>query len=591
MLSSLHQKITTSFTRFRHSLASFDALPQLTLLGVIIGCLCGFLIVLFRSAIEIPLAYFLPQGHESFETLPLLGYFLLPVIGALIIGTILHFVPVNHRAVSVGHVLERVHNYQGRLSFGNWLVQFFGGILCLLTGQSVGREGPAAMIGAGAASLTGQWLRLPNNSLSTLVGCGVAAAISASFNTPIAGVIFAMEVVLMRYTITGFIPVMMASVCGLLVTRATLGEDLFFSVQNAQISLAEIPFLLIAGLIIGTFAAFYMLMHLRFNQFSHHPIFLRIMIGGIATGLLGILFPEILGLGYDTINLALQGELTINLLLGIAVAKIVATSISVGLGMPGGLIGPQLLIGACLGGLIGTIGTLFFPDTVGNHGIYVLLGMAAMMGSVINAPLAALTAVVELTYSPSIIFPSMMIIVISCLSTRLLLKREGIFVEQLKQQGTALNNGPLQQVLGTVGVRNAMTTAFLQTADIVSINNAQQLLQNKPVWLVIDNDKDDLEPILLRASDLALAVSKAQAEEDTDTTTTSENEQIINLLEIPGQRFNLISIHELASLLEAKQSIDTASADALMVVPQIQTSSKRKILGIITRETVNNYYN
>ena len=593
LLSSLINKTSQGFTQFRHSLAGFDALPQLTFLGVIIGCLCGLLIVLFRLAIEWPLALFLPQGHESFETLPVIATFLLPVIGAFIIGLCLHFTSPKYRAVSVGYVLERVHNFQGRLSFGNWLVQFFGGILCLLTGQSVGREGPAVLIGAGAASLTGQWLRLPNNSLSTLVGCGVAAAISASFNTPIAGVIFAMEVVLMRYTITGFIPVMMASVCGSLVARATLGEDLFFTIDNAEISLREIPFLLIAGLIIGTFAAFYMMMHLRFSQFNQRPVFARIMIAGVITGTLAILFPEILGLGYDTINLALEGQLAINLLLGIAIAKIVATSISVGLGMPGGLIGPQLLIGACIGGLIGTIGTLFFPNTIDNHAIYVLLGMAAMMGSVINAPLAALTAVVELTYSPSIIFPSMMIIVISCLTTRVLLKREGIFVAQLKQQGTALNNGPLQQVLGTVGVRNAMNTAFVQTGTKVSANKASKLLERKPVWLVIDNDEDDLDPILLRASDLALALSslEQQTQEQDLPDTANKDEPTIDLLEIPGQRFDLIRIHELASLLEAKQSIDGVNAEALMVVPQIQTSSKTKILGIITRDTVNNYYN
>lgn len=593
MLSSLSQTITRGFTQFRHSLASFDALPQLTVLGALIGCLCGLLIVAFRLAIELPLGFFLPDGDESFEALTSLWHFLLPVIGAVIIGGILHFIPPKNRAVSVGHVLERVHNYQGRLSFVNWLVQFFGGILCLLTGQSVGREGPAVMIGAGAASVTGQWLRLPNNSLSTLVGCGVAAAISASFNTPIAGVIFAMEVVLMRYTITGFIPVIMASFCGLLVTRATLGEDLFFTVANANVSLDEIPFLLASGLIVGSFAALYMAIHLRCHQLAHRPIFLRILIGGVITGAIGMLFPEILGLGYDTINSALQGELTIALLLGITLAKIVATSISIGLGMPGGLIGPQLFIGACIGGLIGAVGFLFFPETIDNQAVYVLLGMAAMMGSVLNAPLAALTAVLELTFSPSIIFPSMLTIVISCMTTRLLLKREGIFVEQLKQQGTALNNGPMQQVLGTVGVRNAMTTAFVQTNVKISLEQAKRLLHNKPVWIVIDDDQDDIEPILLRASDLALATSQPSQAQGVIEEPLDEIDlnQTINLLEIPGQRLDLISIHELASLLEAKQSIDASNAEALMVVPQIQTSTKTKILGIITRETVNNYYN
>jgi len=210
---------------------------------------------------------------------------------------------------------------------------------------------------------------------------------------------------------------------------------------------------------------------------------------------------------------------------------------------------------------------------------------------VINAPLAALTAVVELTYSPSIIFPSMLVIVISCLTTRLLLKREGIFVELLKQQGTALNNGPLQQVLGTIGVRNAMSTAFVRTDINVSQQKAKHLLQNKPQWLMIDNEHDELAPILLRASDLALALSAQEQQNQEANNENDGNTDTIDLLEIPGQRFDLIAIHELASLLEAKQSLDQSSAEALFVIPQIQTSSKPKILGIITRETVNNYYN
>ena len=597
LFSYIHQIIHRRFTLFRHSLAGIDALPQLTLLGGIIGCLCGLLIVLFRLAIEMPLNGLLPFGHESFEALPAFSHFLLPIIGALTIGLIMHYIPKANRVVSVGHVLDRVHNHQGRLSAGNWLTQFTGGILCLWSGQSVGREGPAVLIGAGAASLTGQWLRLPNNSLSTLVGCGVAAAIAASFNTPIAGVIFAMEVILMRYTITGFIPIMMASVSGALITRICLGEELFFTVRHADIDLHEMPFLLLAGVIIGLFAAIYMTIHLKMSRFAHHPIFARILVAGLITGSLGLIYPEILGLGYDTINTAMQGGFAVYALLGIAIAKILATSISVGLGMPGGLIGPQLFIGACIGGVIGSMGSVLFPEIIDSPYIYVLLGMAAMMGSVINAPLAALTAVLELTYSPSIIFPSMLIIVISCLTTRTIMRREGIFVAQLKQQGTALNNGPLQQVLGTVGVRNAMTTSFSETTAIISLEKAKQLLRDKPQWLVINlNNEVEFTPSILRASDLALAVS-AYEQEQSDESPTMPNQDAthgaieINLIDIPGQRFDAITIHELASLLEAKQRLDEHKAEALIVVPQIQTSPQLNVLGIITPENVNSHYN
>ena len=229
MITYIATHTRNALARFRHRLADIDALPQLTLLGIAIGCAAGLLIVLFRYAIELPLSYILPGNNENFEGLSHFWHFALPVAGALIIATGLHHLKDKDRSVSVGHVLERLHNFQGRMPLTNMIVQFIGGAISLITGQSVGREGPAVHMGASIASLIGQKLQLPNNSLSTLIGCGVAAAIAASFNTPVAGVIFAMEVVLMSYSITGFIPVMMASVCGALIARATFGDETFFT--------------------------------------------------------------------------------------------------------------------------------------------------------------------------------------------------------------------------------------------------------------------------------------------------------------------------------------------------------------------------
>jgi len=177
-------------------------------------------ILVFRITMDYLLgAWLLPNGSESFEALGHLERFALPMIGAAILGATLNRVSVEGRRVGVVHVMERLSRHQGQLPARNALIQFFGGMLSLVTGQSGGREGPAIHVGAASASLLGQTLNLPNNSMRVLVACGVAAAIAGSFNTPLAGVIFAMEVVMMEYTLGSFIPIIVASVVTTVMTR------------------------------------------------------------------------------------------------------------------------------------------------------------------------------------------------------------------------------------------------------------------------------------------------------------------------------------------------------------------------------------
>ena len=248
------------------------------------------------------------------------------------------------------------------------------------------------------------------------------------------------------------------------------------------------------------------------------------------------------------------------------------------MGIPAGLIGPQLFIGACLGGIISIVGHYLFPDSISNNGIYVLLGMAAMMGAVLNAPLAALMAVLELTYNPGIIFPSMLIIVVACVVTRQLYQCEGIFVEQLNLKGTRLDVGPIQQILNNIGVRSAMNTAFVETATVITKATANHLLTKNPLWVVIHTEEQHL---LLKAADLAIAIKTLENDAD-------QNQ--IDLLEIPGERLNLMPIAELYNLFEAKKILDKQQGGALFVSPQIQTTPNPQVIGIITTDTIANYY-
>ncbi|HAP53266.1 MAG TPA: chloride channel protein, partial [Marinobacter adhaerens] len=244
---------------FRRRLSGVDALPQLAVLGLLSGLITGGVILVFRLAIEWPLEHFLPgDGSESFEQLDLITRGLLPLAGALGLGLLMHRLATHDRKVGIVHVMERLNYHQGYISMRSAIVQFISGVATVVSGQSAGREGPAVHLGAAFSSLMGQWMRLPNNSIRTLVACGCAAAISASFNTPISGVIFAMEVVMMEYTIAGFTPIILASVSAAIVTQAVYGTEPAFNVPALTMnSLTEIPWILAIAVIIGISAALF----------------------------------------------------------------------------------------------------------------------------------------------------------------------------------------------------------------------------------------------------------------------------------------------------------------------------------------------
>lgn len=588
--SRLKQRANGYLRDFRHSLSYIDALPQLTLLGCIVGLLTGAIIVCFRLLVELPLGLWLAEP-ENFEQLSPNIRAALILSGALVLATALHFIPAKYRDVSVSHVLDRMHNHQGKLPFRNWLVQFFGAAIAILSGQSIGREGPVTHMGAGAASLFAQWLRLPNNSVHTMVGCGVAAAISASFNTPMAGVIFAMEVLAMEYTIVGFVPVILASVMGTMINQAALGDAGFITVGNTDIgSLLELPVIIAIGVIIAAFAGAYIRLNLFALSFKTKPIFLRVALAGLIAAGVSLVVPEIMGMGYDTVNAALSGKLAFIALLCIALAKLCVTPITVGLGIPGGLIGPLLVIGACVGAALGTLANLAFPTLGANPAFYVMIGMAAMMAATINAPLTALVTVLELTYNPNVIFPAMLVIVVACLCTRQIFKVKGIFIEQLNASKRSLDFTPAKQALRRAGVMSVMDTRFKITSREITEEKAKGLLVSNPKWIVITNDEGRYAHTL-HAADLAnfLQNQKEQESESTPQEEQSETIEPIDLLEIPSRNYRLSAIQDTASLLEAMQTFSQDSSEVLYV-SRSRGAFAGDIQGILTRSSIENYY-
>jgi H+/Cl- antiporter ClcA len=397
--------------RFRLRGAPPEALPQLAAFGLACGLAAGALMVVFRMTIEGTQALFLPAGNpENYEALGAAARLLLPLAGGIAIGVFFQCLPAAARDVGPAHVLDALARSGARLPLRNALAQWAGAALSIVAGHSVGREGPAIHLGAACGSLGGQRLALPEGSLHVLVACGVAAAIAASFNTPLAGVVFAMEVIVTEYSVAGFAPVILAAVSATAVTRAFYGADPAFQVPELALrSLWELPYIVAAGGALGLLAsAFTALLVFFAGRAARLPFWLGATLGGVAVGLCALAAPQVMGIGYDTVNEALLGRVALGTLALVAVLKLLATTAGVGLGLPGGLIGPMLVIGAAAGGALGIAGAWLAPQYASTSGFYALLGMGAMMAGTLHAPLAALTAMLELTGNPNIIWPGML---------------------------------------------------------------------------------------------------------------------------------------------------------------------------------------
>ncbi|MFL0796065.1 MAG: chloride channel protein [Cellvibrionaceae bacterium] len=580
----LQQKSQQQLDQYRHSLASVDALPQLALLGFLCGLVTSGLLVLFRWCSEEPLWWWFGKGGADFEQLPPLWRFLLPTIGGVLIGLWLTSRKPEHRSSGPAHLLERMNSFQGHIPFQNMVTQFVGATLSLLSGQSIGREGPAVYLGGSAGSLMSGKLRLPNNSRQTLIGCGVAAAIAAAFNTPLAGVIFAMEVILMEYTIAGFIPVIIAAVTGTTISRLVFGTESTFAVPTLGSfnSLEEIPFIVFAGIVVGICGTIHMrlttLLSARQNQWS--PLS-RMTAAGIATGFVAIWIPEVMGLGYDTLGITLQNQIALTWLMAIFIAKILLTSLSIGLGMPAGLIGPSLVMGGTLGGILSLSGVALGYIDSNNGSFYVLICMAGMMAAILNAPLAALIALLELTYNPNIILPGLLLIAISSITNHHFFGNRSLFEGILESQNKFGRPTPVLQYLNRTGVTHLMQHQFIQVPYLLTQPQGQGLLKQEPRWIVIEHEDERylLDPKALYAF--------LEQEKFLESECSGHHE--IDLMNIPGERHLLYPISRQASLLDALRELDDKGGEALFI-PRHSVGIEGPISGVITRTDIENYY-
>ena len=476
----------------------------MAVLGILVGVVTGLVVNLFRFLLESTMPFFTGLHHDDFESLPTHWHFFLPLLGCLLIGQLLHMLSPELRGMGVSYVIDKVQNFRSRMPFRNALVQFITASIALLSGGSCGREGPSIHLGGSSGGLLGYWLGLPNNSIRTLIAAGSSAAIAAAFNTPIAGVIFAMEVILMEYAITGIIPVIVAAVSGTVITQILYGDDPVFILDTVVMnSLWLIPYVVLMGLTIGALASLFVTLHKIAASFSHIDLRMRLLLIGLMTGCVALFVPEVMGTGYDSLNDALSGNLGLSFLLTLLTLKLVVSATGLGLGLPGGLIGPSLVVGGMAGAVMGIIGEQFFPGTLSSTAFYVLIGMCAMMGATLQAPLAALMALLELSDNPNIILPAMIIIVVANLTSSEIFNTRSIFLNTLsprKQHFPA----ELSRYLSRYGVSTVANYKFVTLLPDSDEDNMRKALENNPEWIIIDYEGNNDAVIGRPALELAM---------------------------------------------------------------------------------------
>ncbi|HEV7171880.1 chloride channel protein [Pedococcus sp.] len=420
-------------------------------LSLAVGAAAAGFAVLFRWLIRIFTLLF--SGHADYAAVPGAGnpslpglgrwfVVLVPVVAGLLYGPLVHFFAREARGHGVPEVMFAVSHRGGRIAPQVAAVKALASALCIGGGGSVGREGPIVQIGSALGSTAGRLLKVPEVRLRVLVACGAAAGIAATFNAPLAGVFFAMELILADFTAQSFGMVVLASVAASVIGRAVLGDTPFlrlppFSVGHpAEYLLFAVLGLVAGGVGVGFTKVLYAIEDLC-DRLWRGPEWLRPAVGGVVLGLLLLVLPQMYGVGYPVLGNAVDGRYAVAFLALLLVGKMVATSLTIGIGGSGGVFAPSLFIGAMLGAGFGQTAHALAPGIAGPVGAYGLIGMGAVFAGAARAPITAVIILFELTGEYTIILPLMAAIVLATgISHRL--SPDTIYTLKLRRRGVAL---------------------------------------------------------------------------------------------------------------------------------------------------------
>lgn len=437
--------------------------PLVWLMALLIGVGTSLAAIAFRELIGAVqwtwLGTMSEQVASAARLLPWYTIVLVPTFGGLLVGLFLHYVQPQKRPLGVADVIEAKGMPETSLRFWPGVGSALVSATSLGFGASTGREGPIVHLGATVAASISRLFKLPRSSNRVLLACGVAGAVSASFNAPIAGVLFAHEVILGHYALSAFSAIVIASGAATIISRLYFGDAVAFSIPDYQItSFFEFPAFALLGLVCAAVAVLFQYGLIGTDYVARTvkaPTWIRPAIGGLCVGLIAIWFPQVLGVGYQATDLALRNQLPLDLMLTLVFVKTAATAICLASRFGGGIFSPSLYVGAMTGGAFGLIAASAFPEMASSEGLYAILGMGAVAAAVIGAPLSTTMIVFELTggYSLSI---ALLLTVSIATGITIAVHGRSYFHWQLESRGVAVADGPHSQLMRSVRVNDFM---------------------------------------------------------------------------------------------------------------------------------------
>lgn len=415
------------------------------------------------------------QGWVASEHLPWLGvgfYPVIPVVGGLLYGPLIARFAPEARGHGVPEVMIAVAENGGRIRPQVTVVKALASAMCIGTGGSVGREGPIVQIGAALASGIGQWVRMPENRLRVLVACGAAGGISATFNAPITGVFFAVELILRELSVEAIFTIMLSAMVADVIARVFFGSAPFLTQLPEGIELNHIAnYLLIAVLaaVAGLIGILFKNLLYKTEDvcdrlWGRRPAWARPAVGGILLGLLLLAVPQLYGVGYPVMYAAFAGHYALWLLVILATGKMLACSLTIGIGGSGGVFAPSLFIGATSGMAFGVVMQNVIGTAIGHPALYAIVGMAAVFASAARAPLTALASTVEMTGDFTLTLPVMLAVAVGTTVSRGL-SYGTIYTTKLLRRGIDIDRPTPTHAFADLTVADAMH-AFTAPLDL-----------------------------------------------------------------------------------------------------------------------------
>jgi len=569
----LKNNLVTGFKANEHAV--------MILMAMAVGLLGGYGAVGFRWLILFVQDTLFGNGGEGFLeyllTLPWYAKLYPPIIGGLLVGPIVYFFAREAKGHGVPEVMESVALKGGVIRKRIVVIKSLASAICIGSGGSVGREGPIVQIGSAIGSTFGQIMGVSVDRMRTLVGCGAAAGIAATFNAPIAGVMFAMEIILGEFGIATFSPIVVSSVMATVISRAYLGNYPAFVVPHyTLVSISEIPLYMILGIIAGLIGVFFTtLLYKSEDLFDAWkiPEYTKAAIGGLMIGTIGIFFPHIFGVGYDAIGLALLEKLPWIIILALVFIKILATSLTIGSGGSGGIFAPSLFVGSMTGGAFGYLVHTLLPATTATAGAYSLVGMGAVVAATTHGPITAILILFEMTGDYKIILPLML----SCIIASILasqIKRESIYTTKLIRRGTDIRAGKEVNVMKSLLVEDAMTHEVETISENMPLRDLLKFtLSSKHSSFPVVNNEGLLTGILTFQDFKGVIYEEGL-------------EDLVVAKEFSTAK--VITINKNENLDTALKKIGFRNIEQLPVVDE---NNPRKIIGILSRRDVFSAYN